>query len=216
MSDSNQPANTSDPVAPRQSRSGGTRSARETADRPRSVDQLAELSHIYDFRRNCLLNELYYGRRLTKFSRIGLALEIAVIVGSGASGVSGWFLWKTGAELRAVWGAIAALSTLVAAIKPAIRVDRTIRRYSGLFSGYRELSLSMAKILEDILEFRGLTSEMGREIARLRARYRKLAEDDDPQPSARLIQFLQEEVNQRIPANSLWYPEPGDNQLKRS
>jgi hypothetical protein len=203
-----QPANTGDrETSGQQSGRGRTRVSRQAGDR-QSVDQIAELDIIYDFRRTCLLNELYYARRLVKFSRIGLALEIAIIVGSGASGVSGWFLWSTGPELRTIWGGIAALSTLLAAIKPAIQIDRRIRRYSELFSSYRELSLSMATFVEDIVQFHGTTSEMAREVARLRARYRKLGENDDPQPSGRVIKLLQEEVKRRVPVESLWYPEP--------
>jgi hypothetical protein len=112
--------------------------SRQAADHSHTVDQLAELAQIYDFRRNCLLNELYYCHHLARVSRIGLALEISIIIGSGASGVSGWFIWTTIPEIKAIWGVIAGISTLLAAIKPAVHMDRRIRRYSQLFSGYRE------------------------------------------------------------------------------
>jgi len=49
----------------------------------------------------------------------------------------GWVIWTSAPEFKIVWGGIAALSTLLAAIKPTLQMDRRLRRYSTLFSGYR-------------------------------------------------------------------------------
>jgi hypothetical protein len=166
---------------------------------------MAKLDRIYDLRRNCLLNELYYGRRLSLFSRLSLGLEVVVVVGSGASGVSGWILW-TQPGLRAIWAVIAAVAVLLAALKPILHIDARIKRYSTLFSGYRQLSISMAGVVEDIAEAHGVPAEIERDVGRVRSRYRTLAADDDPRPSSKLIHSLQEEVNRRIPVTSLFYP----------
>jgi hypothetical protein len=169
------------------------------------VDLVAKLDRIYDLRRNCLLNELYYGSRLGWFSRLSLGLEITVVIGSGASGVSGWILW-TEPGLKPIWAVIAAAAVFLAALKPVLHIDARIKRYSTLFSGYRQLSISMAGVVEDIAEAHGVPPETDRDVERVRLRYRTLAADDDPKPSSKLIRSLQDEVNTRVPISSLFYP----------
>jgi hypothetical protein len=167
---------------------------------------VAKLDRIYDLRRNCLLNELYYGRRLNRFTYFGLWLEAWIVIGAGTSGVSGWVIWTAYPQLKAVWAAIAAIATLLAALKPVLHIDTRIKRYSVLFAGYRQLSISMAAVVEDIAEARSVTQEMERDINRVRTRYRTLAVDDDPRPSKELVRQLQSEVNERVPIGSLFYP----------
>ena len=171
------------------------------------VDVTAKLTlYLHDLRRNCLLNELYYGRRLSSFSRLSLGLEVAVVVGSGISGVSGWIIWTTHPELKTVWAIIAAVATLLAALKPVLNIGAQLKRYSTLFSGYRQLSMSMAGVVEDIAEAHGVPAEIERDVERVRSRHKTLAADDDPRPASELIQLLQDEVNRRVPVTSLDHP----------
>jgi len=168
---------------------------------------VAKLDRIYDLRRNCLLNQLYYGHRLRLFSRINLWLDALIVIGSGASGVAGWVIWTMYQELRAVWAVIAATATLLTALKPVLHIDGRVKRYNTLFASYRQLSMSMAVIVEDIIEARCLSSELERQVHRLQGQYFGLATaDDDPKPSARLVRQLQSEVNKQIPVDSLFYP----------
>jgi hypothetical protein len=73
---------------------------------------VARLDRICDWRRDCLLNELYYGHRLNLFSRTNLWLDAVIVIGSGASGVSRWVIWTTYPELKVIWAVIAAAATL--------------------------------------------------------------------------------------------------------
>lgn len=179
------------------------------ADGPREgedVDGVAQLDGIYDLYRNCLLNQLYYSRRLTVFGHISLWLELVIVIGSGASGVSGWVIWTSYPHLKPIWAAIAAFATLLAATKPVLNIDARVKRYSTLFSAYRQLVINMAEIVEGIREARRVTSEIKRDVYQVRTRYRILAADDDPKPSAKLVAKLQSEVNRRVPPDSLFYP----------
>lgn len=164
---------------------------------------------IYDLYRNCILNELYYGRRLKLYSRIGFWLEIIIVLGSAASGVSGWVIWTKYPQLGFVWAFIAAVSVLLAALKPAFKTDAHLKRYSTLFSAYRQLALSMQMAVEEIAEHGGIRPGTEREIDRIRARYRNLSVDDDPSPSTKLVTALQADVNKRVPASSFFYPSAG-------
>jgi hypothetical protein len=78
-------------------------------------NRLARFDRVYDLYRDCLLNQEYYGHRLRLFSGIALGLEVTVVVGSGASGVSGWIIWTKYPAFAMIWGVIAATSTLLAA-----------------------------------------------------------------------------------------------------
>src|SRR4051812_36017727 len=97
-------------------------------------NSVARFDRVYDLYRDCLLNQEYYGYRLKLFSRIAFWLEIIIVLGSGASGVSGWVIWTKYPQFAFVWGIIAALSTLFAALKPVIQTDAKLKRYSTLFS----------------------------------------------------------------------------------
>src|SRR5437660_94323 len=95
--------------------------------RPFPVDPVAKLDRIYDLRRNCLLNELYYGHRLHLYTQIAFWLDILIVIGSGTSGVSGWIIWTMYPALKAVWALIAANATLLAALKPVLHIDARIK-----------------------------------------------------------------------------------------
>jgi hypothetical protein len=105
-----------------------------------------------------------------------------------------------------LWGIIAAASTLLAALKPVLQTDAKLKRYSTLFSGYRQLSISMKVVVDEIAEAGGIPREIDREIDRVRARYRTLSVDDDPRPLSKLVARLQDEINRRVPASTLFYP----------
>jgi hypothetical protein len=167
---------------------------------------LARFDRIYDLYRSCILNELYYGRRLNLFTRSGLWLDIVIIIGSGTSGVAGWIIWTKYPALAALWAVIAAASTLLAALKPVLHTDAKIKRYSSLFSAYRQLAISMKMVVDDIGETRAIPREIEREIDRIRARYSTLSVDDDPRPSPKVVERLQAEVNRRVPTSTLFYP----------
>ena len=169
-------------------------------------NHLARLDRIYDLYRSCILNELYYGHRLNLFTRSGLWLDVIIIIGSGTSGVAGWIIWTKYPALAALWAVIAAASTLLAALKPVLQTDSKIKRYSSLFSAYRQLAISMKMVADEIGETGGIPRETEREIDRIRARYRTLSVDDDPGPSPKLVERLQAEVNRRVPTSALFYP----------
>lgn len=181
------------------------------ATAPRSqepANPAARYDRIYDLYRNCILNELYYGHRLNLFSRTGFWLEVVVVIGSGTSGVSGWIIWTEYQSFAALWALIAAAATLIAALKPVLQTDARIKRYSQLFSAYRQLALSMHMVVDEIREAGGVSRETDREIDRIRVRYRNLSVDDDPRPNPKLVERLQGEVNKRVPAATLFFPAP--------
>jgi hypothetical protein len=168
---------------------------------------LAQFDRIYDLYRDCVLNQEYYGDRLNLFSRIAFWLQMIIVIGSGTSGVSGWIIWTQYRDLAPLWAVIAGASTLFAALKPALQTDAKLKRYSKLFSAYRQLALSMKMVVDEVAENAGTSKDIEREVERVRARYRSLSVDDDPRPSPKLVSKLQTEINEKIPPASLFYPQ---------
>jgi hypothetical protein len=143
------------------------------ATRPQQPGNLlGRFDRIYDLYRDCILNQEYYGHRLNLFSRIAFWLEVTIVVGSGASGVSGWIIWTKYPASAVLWGVIAAASTLLAALKAVLQTDTKLKRYSRLFSAYRQLAISMKMVVDEIAETAGIPKDTDREIDRIRVRYR--------------------------------------------
>jgi hypothetical protein len=166
----------------------------------------ARLDNVYDLYRNCMLNELYYGLRLKLFLQIGFWIEVGIAIGSGTSGVSGWLIWTKYPDSALLWGIIAGTATLLAALKPVLRTDMKIKRYSALFSNYRQLALSMKMVVEGISEAGGIPRELDKEIDHIKARYRILSADDDPNPDGQLVDSLQDVINLKAPPSTFYYP----------
>jgi hypothetical protein len=168
---------------------------------------VARFDRIYVLYRNCVLNQDYYGHRLQLFSKVALWLEVIIVIGSGASGVSGWIIWTKYPASAVLWGIIAATATLLAAVKPVLHIDTKLKHYSMLFSGYRQLSLTMKMVVDEIAESAGIPREIEREVERVRTRYQNLSEGDDPRPSIKLVKRLQAQIEDKIPIWSLFYPD---------
>lgn len=179
-----------------------------TAER-QAPNPLSRFDRLYDLYRDCILNQEYYGHRLNLFSKIAFSLEVTIVMGSGASGVSGWIIWTKYPSFAVLWGVIAAASTLLAALKPVLQTDTKLKRYSKLFSAYRQLAISMRMVVDEIAEAGGISREIEREVERIKTRYRNLSVDDDPRPSSKLVIRLQAEINKKVPPSSLFYPHPG-------
>lgn|SRR5579859_1977304 len=171
-----------------------------------SVNLRASLHQVYDLYRNSLLNVKYYGYKLTIANRCNVTAEIVVIVGSATSGVSGWAIWTWGYGQH-VWLVIAAIATLLAALKPVLQINKKIELYGKLFGGHRANYLAAQALVERILAQQSFTPGMQSVYRAIHSRYVDLARDDEPNPSRRLIARFQSEVNAQIPPDKLWWGE---------
>jgi|HubBroStandDraft_4_1064222.scaffolds.fasta_scaffold16155_4 hypothetical protein len=162
------------------------------------------LQRVYDAYRTSLLNVKYYGYKLQHATRLNTGVE-ALIAITGAGGVSGWAIWNTGGG-QPIWAFIAGTSALLAAIKPVLPLTRNISRYSQLHAGHTMNYLALKDIVDRIRIEKDFTRELERDFEQTRKRHREMAGQDDPDPSKRLIDRFQGEVNAQIPVSSLWCP----------
>jgi hypothetical protein len=168
---------------------------------------IATLNLAYDFWRDCALNDLFYARTLRNTRRLALMFDIAIFLGSSGSGISGWAVMQDHPGASAIWATFTAGAVILAGIRPLLHFENRIAQSSALYSAFHELAVSMDGIARDIQVSQGITKEIDKKIARLRRRYNTLSAQETATPSESLVRYLQKSVNERIPADILWYPE---------
>jgi hypothetical protein len=97
-----------------------------------------------------------------------------VVVGSATSGVSGWAIWTWGYGQH-VWLVIAAIATLLAALKPVLQINKKIELYGKLFGGHRANYLAVQVLVERIQAQRAFTPGMQAVYRAIHGRYVDLA-----------------------------------------
>lgn len=171
-----------------------------------------ELKRFYDFYRTAYLNEKYYARRLTKFSRLNDTYEAALAV--GASGTIGsWQIWDSTGVGGKLWAAFGGVVALLVVLKPFFRLAQKAERSGRLYVGYKDLYFDLQILIEDIErnDF-VITPEMQAMLTTARNRYKTLALGDEVLPVGRLLRESQQQVNQEIAPFSQWCPAPPDEE----
>jgi hypothetical protein len=168
------------------------------------MNERAFLAAFYDTYRSSLMNAKYYGARLAFYQRANTAVEIVIAIGT-ATGVAGWSIWGM-QGFNVLWPIIAGAATLGAVTKPVLQLGQKIERYAKLFTGHQTNYLSLRNQCMLIAMEEGVTDEVKNRYNTVYSRYQELATLDEPHPSRRRLARCQAEVNEEIPANSLWWP----------
>lgn len=164
-----------------------------------------ELNDVYDDYRTVGMNQKYYAKRLTRISRFNTWYECILAV--GASGTfAGWSIFQDGVGKR-TWTIFAGVVAILVVIKPFLQVSRKIRQYSKLRTDYRNLYYDYRMLAREIRREEQFTEEMKNMLRKAEKRYADVAIADDTNPSKRLLLKCQDEVNQEVPVESLWYPQ---------
>jgi hypothetical protein len=175
-----------------------------------------ELRRFYDFYRTAYLNEKYYARRLTKFSRLNDTYEAALAV--GASGTIGsWQIWNSAGVGGKVWAAFGGVVALLVVLKPFFRLAQKAERSGRLYVGYKDLYFDLQILIEDIErnDF-VITPEMQALLTTARNRYKTLALGDEVLPVGKLLKESQQQVKKEIPSFDQWCPAPPGEALGAS
>ncbi|MGH8491442.1 MAG: hypothetical protein ACREXS_21930 [Gammaproteobacteria bacterium] len=162
------------------------------------------LKRIYDDYRNVLMSRDYYACRLVLLKRWNFVYEILLAVGASGT-VAGWYLWQTPVG-KTSWALFAGLVALMSILKPILQVPKAIERYSKLHTGYCDLVYDFRELVDDIQSYGGITQTMRDSLAKAKGRYRDLAPQDDPKPSAKLLRKCQAEVKKKVPSFEEWCP----------
>lgn len=164
----------------------------------------AEVARLHDMYRTCLLSQKYYGRRLNCYKRWNLTMDIITALAT-SSAFAGLAVWGSpvGANFFSL---LLAASVVISVARPLLKLSEGIDRYSKLHYAYTDLFLRIENLVADMRRKAGVEPEHLRAAADLSDRYRNLALQDDAGPSQKLLEKLQAEVNEAIPADRLWLP----------
>ena len=179
---------------------------RKAKEGPISPESLETPSVDSMISRTSLLNTKYFGHKLRRTNNLYMISEFLIIFGSAASGVSGWAIWTFGLTKQA-WLVIAAISTLMSAIKPILQLNKKIERYSRLFTGHNSNFLSMDDLVKRVAICQGISPELEREYKQLYHRYIQLSNEDDPSPQKSVVVNLMAEVEKQNSAGKFMVAE---------
>jgi len=177
------------------------------------MPQKAQLSHlqlqerlgrIYDRMRTACLNKNYYGHKLHRCTQIDLWWNIIIIIGTSTT-VGAWSVWKVPGGLN-LWTMITGLTTVLALIRPVVRLSSRIEKLAKLHDGYARLYYDLRSLVDDIKSDQGLTSALWERFRHAEARYNDLAVKDDLKPSRRLQSRCEDQVREQFPVDFFWNP----------
>lgn len=163
-----------------------------------------QLKDLYNKYRTALMNREYYGCRLAQVRKKNRNLEIAIAIGT-SSAVASWAVWRDSAG-ELIWALVTAIATVLAIIKPFINYPKDIERYSKLFVGHGDVYFDLDRIVNSVRQNGGFEAEVLTAYEESIERIKELAAHDDPEPDEGLLRKCYTEVNERIPAHSLWTP----------
>lgn len=165
----------------------------------------AELSVMYDAYRNAAMNEKYYANRITHLTNWNRYYEIILAIGTSTAILS-WAVWDINSTAKAFRAVFSGLITLLAIIKPFLKMPEDIEKYSTLHTGYRALYLNLNSIVSTIRRKSAVTSEVQQLFDAAQEQYRSLALNDAVNINQKILEQCQRQVIREIPVESLWYP----------
>lgn len=169
-----------------------------------TTESRVKLRHLYDMYRTAALNRKYYGHKLITSRRVNLSLELLLAV-MASSAIGAWALWKNEPG-STTWALLSSAAAVVAVAKPLVQIPKQIEKYSKLFVGHTDVCLDLQRLVGDVQQARKLPDHAQEVLSSAFERIKKMAPDDDPKPSPRLLRKYYAEVTREIPVNRLWFP----------
>jgi hypothetical protein len=169
-----------------------------------NLELRSNLRRVYDSFRTALFNRKYYACRLQRHRQANMWLECVLAIGTSGT-VAGLSIWHGGVG-KVVWAVFGGLVALTSVLKPVVGLPKSIERFSKLWTGHSRIYYDLEQVVSDIRAERQVTPQMLAALSDARNRHRELALDDDIKPVERLRRKYYAEVNNEIPASSLWYP----------
>jgi len=168
-----------------------------------SDTELRTLPLLYDTLRTARLNERYYFTRAKRLRQMDIIIDLYIALCSLALAVFAvGFLYVD----RSVTAILAVQISVVALAKPITRSSERIGQAMYLARAYGRIQSTLREMADRVT----LTHQIGfrdrRNLENLTRELRSLSGQDDPRPSPRVIQQLQKEVNEELPASLFWWP----------
>lgn len=172
---------------------------------PRIEQLRQQLGPIYGDYRSALLNRKYYAYKLNALKRYNTTYEIiqAIIT---SSAIGAWAIWQQEGG-RVIWTLIAAVATVMAAIKPALQIPKRVEELNAQYLGYNHLYYKLMDVIRSVPLTGGISREMEKTLEYTAAQFERLDRMILSSSNKRILRRCESEVNQEIPPKSLWNPD---------
>lgn len=170
------------------------------------LDSTERLRQLYRDLRTARLNDLYYGRQLSVWTKIIGLHDVLLAIGTAASPLA---FWKSSSDprLRGTWITLSIGTFILGALKPTLSMQDRLKTLSELRTQYCELFFNLRDLGNEAAAHQAYTKDIDTQYSVLKKNFSRLAAEDRWEPNLSLIRTLQERVNHEIPPQSLWMPE---------
>src|SRR2546430_13242804 len=162
---------------------------------------------LYDLQRDCALNSLVYLSLTDRYSKIIFWLDIVTALFAGSSAIAGFSFWKTLAGHQ-VWIVGSGCATVIAGLKPVLRLTDKLKRYQDLYSRYVMLEAACANLSTQVKNARTYSNANVNALIKLRERAAAIA------ASAPVVKYrdsfirkIQAKVTRLMPPEQFYIPE---------
>jgi hypothetical protein len=179
------------------------------APRPQVLDSTERLRQLYRDLRTARLNDLYYGRQLTIWSRMIGTHDVLLALGTTASPIA---FWKSSSDprLHGAWVTLSVFTFILGALKPMLSMQDRLKVLSELRTQYCELFFNLRDLSNEAAARQAYTDDLDKQYALLRKSFSRLAAEDRWEPNLKVVTELQKRVNAEIPPQTLWMPTKGE------
>lgn len=162
----------------------------------------AEVCRLHDRLRRCLMDQKYYAHRLSQYQRWDVATNLV----AGAATLASLAARGTGGLVSGVFYALGCLAALILIGKPILKFSEQIERYTFLYCGFAEAFSRLDGLIADIRRSGTITDEHRTRAEEIIRQCDALALREDTAVNRRQLARFKAEVDEAIPAETLWLP----------
>lgn len=164
----------------------------------------ARIVELHDDYRTALMNAKYYAHRLERLKLWSIVSDCVIAITASAS-FAGLAIWKN--ELgKNVFSVLLAITAILSALRPILRISDKIDRASKLHYGYLELYYRIGGLISEMRVSKQITAEQLAKAGDLSERFRAIELEGDAYQNPKMLRKYQDEIETIIPADRLWLP----------
>lgn len=163
---------------------------------------------VYDLQRTARLNVKFYSHRLAHIERSNFWFELILAITAPSSAIAGLFFWELEYGQLA-WKLLLVLASIIAILKPLLKLTDKIKKYEESLTGYRMLEHDLSAIATQIKQKEAYTPALQKEFNKAFDRKGKLSQSEAERSEhkhKKLREKLQSEVCIEMPADLFYIP----------
>ena len=174
---------------------------------------MALLADVYDLECKSRMNVLYYGKRLGRLQAISFWMEVVIAATASGSGLAAIALVKTQPG-QWLWQTLALTAAVVSVIRPIYAPGKKIETLTRQLHGYHANFFGLMKLATSIRQEGSMTIDHRRRYDTFFDRHVELSNEDDVAPSRRALMEARKLIDEELPPERFWWPQPGPTDIR--